>query len=52
MSRDAERRVAIEMLEIKGFAQYGLSYVASLSRWHAMTEKRQLMTEESKKPFL
>ena len=30
--KDAKRRVAIEMLEIKGFPQYGLSYVASLSR--------------------
>ena len=30
--KDAKRRVAIEMLEIKGFPQYGLNYVASLSR--------------------
>ena len=36
--KDAKRRVAIEMLEIKGFPQYGLNYVASLSRWHAMTQ--------------
>ena len=26
------------LLEIKGFPQYGLNYVASLSRWHAMTQ--------------